>query len=233
MSANRTGQGARQIGQARPLIAEEVYMGRPERSEKQNVSEAPQAGVYTFGGCARLRDQYALIGTSLLRYDGGFCRYRHGISDEFSDFCSSVATVPVEVLESYLEDLLNLEVSEQSLSIFRRKLDTLGYWIALAGLLASLAMGLFAVSTGASPILGFGLTVALSLPFGILWHYAPRSGLVRRLGFAQIVSHAVARRRGTDDSDTRPRTSAMVITELLARAKSQTPLQGAARVVYH
>lgn len=189
--------------------------------------------LHPFGGCNRLLGQYACIGQELLKYEASARRYGYGSFSAFSHFREGVAFVTLEVLESYLEDLLDLEVDEDRLFITR---ETPAFqWIAvsLVGLCGSMALGLYAASTGASLFASFTLTVALAFPFAVLWHFAPRGGVTRRMAFAQIVSHEVARRRGSDKG---PRESAtesrFMFSELIAQ-KSPGSARSAAMVIYH
>lgn len=198
---------------------------------KKNQKVMPLERSHPFGGCNKILGQYAIIGHELLRYDRSIYQYGYGTSYEFTDFREGVASVPVEVLESYLEDLLDLEVSEEKLFIDRNRFGFLSHYIALGGLLCAMGVGLYAASNGASLLLSFALTVSLSLPFGVLWHFSPRDGLIRRVSFAQIVSHEVSRRRGGDKDFDRRSTSATVL-ELLGR-KTTGSAQGAARMIFH
>lgn len=193
----------------------------------RTVSDNSDKVIHPFGGCNRLAQSYELIGQELLKYD--MALYRYNTAGQYPDFRTGVASVQVEVLESYLEDLLDLDVPEQKLSIVRRHPHYIYHWLSLSGLLGSVGTGLYAVSTGASLVLSFGITVVLSLPFGVLWHFAPRGGLVRRLAFAQIVSHEISRRRGTDRNDDTDSGGATVLTSLLTQSSKTSRLQGAAR----
>ncbi len=178
--------------------------------------------VHPFGGCNRLLGHYQTVGQELLRIEtqGGIGSFREG-----------VAFVPVEVLESYLEDLLDLGVKEETLFITRefewfRSRQVLG-----VGLVAALSTGLYAASTGASLPVSFGLSALFSFPFGVLFHGAPKSGLVRRMSFAQILSGEISRRRGRD-RDGESNTSRSLLSEVLGRAQP-SPLQGAAKGFFH
>jgi hypothetical protein len=143
-----------------------------------------------------------------------------------------VAFISVETLEAYLEDLLDLEVCEENLFIFREERLVRSSLIALGGMLFALCIGLYAASSGASLFLAFGLTVCLALPFAVLWHFAPREGVMRRLGFAQTVSHEISRRRGHDRDNSDASTSGMVINRFLSR-KGPASAQGAAFNMFH
>lgn len=160
----------------------------------------------------RLLGDYRTIGAELLCYEGGTRGYGGRSFTAFTAFREGVAFVHVSVLESYLEDLLDLDITEETLFIRRTGFRPRSTHGAFIGLLGALALGLYAASGGASLPLSFGLTVALALPFAVMWHFAPRDGLARRVGFAQIISHEIARRRGGGDTRT---TSPVALLETL------------------
>lgn len=185
-------------------------------------------------GCApkksegRLSAQYGVIGSELLRYEYGIRSGRDRDALAF-DLRTGLAFVSVEILESYLEDLLDLSVSENRLGITLGRTIWPVTYLSFAGLVIALALGLFAASTGASLLLAFALTGVIGLPFGMLWHYAPRDGLSRRVLFGQVLSHEIARRRGTFRDDRGA--AGTVIRNLIVRRLQRpvfSPLSGAA-----
>lgn len=181
-----------------------------------------QTEKHPFGGCNRLLSHYQTVGIELLRIEsrGGIGSFREG-----------VAFVPVEVLESYLEDLLDLGVKEETLFISRDFQWFRSRHVLAAGLFAALGTGLYAASTGASLPVSFCLSALLSIPCAILFHGAPKIGLVRRMSFAQILSGEISRRRGRDrDSDTE--SSRSLFREVLGGPR-RAPLQGAAKNLFH
>lgn len=111
-------------------------------------------------------------------------------------FEQGVSFVPVEYLVAYLEDLLDLEVTEERLCIPRQKKFSGTIWIVVLGLCFSIASGLYVVQLGGSLLFSFALTVLLALPFGLLWHLMPRDGLSRRIKFAKLVQNEITRRKG-------------------------------------
>lgn len=187
---------------------------------------------HPFGGCNRLLSQYACVGGELLKYEASTRRYGYGSFSAFSHFREGVSFVPLEVLESYLEDLLDLDVPEDRLCINREGPTLKWTLLALFGLCGSLSLGLYAASTGASLMSSFTLTIALAAPFAVLWHYAPRGGVTRRMGFAQVVSHEVSRRRGSDKGPREPATPQFAFGELLAQ-KNPGSARSAALVIFH
>lgn len=137
-----------------------------------------------------------MIGAALCSYEEHLNVYRLGFSGAQREFQESVAFVPLEVLEAYLEDLLDEHVSEDRLFLKARHSMIRRTALIGVGLIGSLVAGLSAVANGLSSIFALLLTVALALPFVWLWHVAPTRGLARRMSFAQIVSKEIARRRG-------------------------------------
>lgn len=187
---------------------------------------------HPFGGCNRLLSQYTCIGAELLKYEASTRRYGYGSFSAFSHFRQGVSFVPVEVLESYLEDLLDLDVPEDRLFISRESPNLKWIFVSLLGLSGATSLGLYAASTGASLFASFALTAALALPFAVLWNYAPRGGVTRRMGFAQIVSHEVARRRGSDKGPRELSETPFALGDLIAH-KTPGSARSAAFVVYH
>lgn len=181
---------------------------------------------HQFGGCNRLLSQYKVIGTELLRYEEQAYQYGYSLSPDYSEFRQGVSYIPVETMESYLEDLLDLEVSTERLFIFREPRLHASF-LSLGGLLFAICTGLYAASSGASLILAFGLTVCLALPFAVLWHYTPREGLMRRVYFAQVLSHEISRRRGDRDGSESSRPT-LVLHRFLGRKAAPRSAQGAA-----
>jgi hypothetical protein len=170
----------------------------PVSSMRSRGACANGSAESAFGGCNRLLTQYRTIGRELLRTEGNRLQYRCDTARIAQEFREGVCFVGLEVLESYLEDLLDREVSEESLFIARKGWTGALIWIALAGILCAVAAGLCYGSSGASLVESSSVTLALSLPFVVLWQVSPYSGLVRRLSFARTVSHEISRRRGVD-----------------------------------
>jgi hypothetical protein len=145
-----------------------------------------------------------------------------------------VAFVPVEVLEAYLEDLLDRETVEERLFIAHRRSGRRFTAVMLAGFAGALAVGLYVASSGASLLHSFALTVVMSLPFAFFLQLYPYGGVVRRLGFAKVLSQEVSRRRGRD-KDGGGRTwqpSRFAFVDLLTPAGTESA-QGAAFDIFH
>lgn len=190
-------------------------------SSNQNHSEKV---IHPFGGCNRLLSQYHTIGHELLLTEG-----RRGDSE----FREGVSFVSVEVLDSYLEDLLNPEVRDDMLFIVREKTWTGSILIPLLGLLFALGGGLYAASIGKSLPFSFALTLGVAFPFALVLQLFPRQGLMRRMRFAQILSSEISRRRGGDKNIERwPSTTRLLFGDVLRSTKPGSA-QGAARQTVH
>ncbi|MCB0317180.1 MAG: hypothetical protein KDD56_00380 [Bdellovibrionales bacterium] len=173
---------------------------------------------------------YKTIGISLLNAEKSM--FETGdVSEAHKQFRISSSTVPVEVLESYLEDLLSLNVSDVSLSIHTGKVS-----------LASIEMNILFPFAA---LLIF-LVYSLQERFAFSWNYvlclialvavfllyaAPRSKTKRRFMFAQILSREISRRRGQGDSDFNSTSSGKSILESIFDWKKGTS-QGAARKIH-
>lgn len=184
--------------------------------------------AHPFGGCNKLLNHYACIGSELIKYEVTAGRYGYGTLSALKHFREGVVFVPLEVLESYLEDLLDIEVSETRLFITSNGSSRSWLFLCILGLMTAIAVGLYAASSGASIWRSFGLTLLIALPFWVVWHLAPKDGVARRLGFAQVVSHEVARRRGLDKGPRESIRDKFIFPEFLAQ---KTP--GSARASFN
>ena len=176
---------------------------------------------HPFGGCDRLQRQYQSIGTGLLVFEES-----PQTTNNQREFQIAVAFVPVEVLESYLEDLLDVRKSEAKLFIETEHGWVQGFSVCLAGLLLAMGIGLYAATTGASLVLSFALTVCIGFPFALLWYAFPKAGILRRMRLAQVVSQEISRRRGGDKA-TASFSSRDIIRSLMTQ-KTPSSSQGAA-----
>ena len=180
---------------------------------------------YPFGGCSRLLTDYRTIGRELLAFEQANRLYGYRSFRAFTAFREGVVFVSVEVLESYLEDLLDLEVPEEKLCIQREAARFRGLpALCFSGMVTGLGIGLFAARTGASLLLSSALAVAIAAPFAILWHFSPRSRVTRRMLFARVLSQEISRRRGRDKDE-----GAGIMFERFMAKKGAGSMQGAAR----
>ena len=158
-----------------------------------------------FGGCQRLKTHYTLIGQALKNCEVMYgCRFstwklkargqeRAEVAEQFRQ---ESVFVPTEVLESYLDDLLNLSkpdgdlfISPGTACVVRQKLFT---GICAFGTLALLVGDMIhgAIYKVLVLLLGLGSTVGLSALL------RPQGSIRRRMYFCQIVSQEISRRRG-------------------------------------
>jgi len=217
-----------------------------------DAARSNSAGGHQFGGCDRLLGHYRLIGRQLLeceRSQGGLRSLINfsalqldwngeetegGFSIEaLANFRQGVVIVPVEVLESYLDDLLDLDVDEANLFIARRRPIFGSALISLLGMCAAMSIGLYAVSLGVAFFFSLTITVFLALPFAVLWHFVPREQIVRRVRFAKLLSHEIARRRGRDGPLIPLRNVRHPVLQKLWGGKSTPSAHGAARGLLH
>jgi len=179
-----------------------------------------------FAGCKQLLSHYATIGSELIAYQGRRQRYGFGAVSAFREFHEGVVFVPTEVLESYLGDLLDSDSTDEYLFITGDRIHWTPLFITAVGLGAALGSGLYAAASGMPLHLAFGLTVISSLPFAWFWYTNPRSGAMRRMMFARVVSQEIAGRRGFEQGDFG--STGILLPEIFSHARSRT-MAGAAR----
>ncbi len=190
---------------------------------KSANSPSSSSDISAFGGCTRLLEHYRQTGAALLAYEGRMYGALVPTKSHSREFSHGVAFVPVEVLESYLDDLLDLGVSDESLFIkkprpSKRALLLVGICLlTLLGALYSLTVGPFEV-----PMPALLLSTFLA-GIGSAFYFVPRTKILRRFGFATIVSREIAARRGHDRTDL-----GGFATRLLIRDLWQAPRGGRA-----
>jgi len=152
----------------------------------------PQIALQQTARCNNFLNQYSIVGLELLRYEE-----KQAMDLSRAAFRQGVCCVPVEVLESYLEDLLDLEVTEESLFIVQQKAGQVSNLLMIGGLLLAGIISFLVAQSAGSLLSAFVLMFALCAPLGFLiFQYGPKERVVRRLKFARVVSLEVARRRG-------------------------------------
>lgn len=166
-------------------------------------SDLPQAGTANTKHEDPLYWHYRTIGNELIALEvrGSWWSISGYSSEDLLEFRRGVTFVPLEVLSSYLDDLLDLEVNDDRLFIQQRsRASAVYFWIATlmcaAGFVcASLAFDLFHGVHAAALVVSPPLFI---VALGLLL-FTPYRGL-RRLGFARVVSREISRRKG-DGSD--------------------------------
>jgi hypothetical protein len=167
--------------------------------------------LHPFGGCNRLMGQYQVIGQALLYYED-HSSSRFILNRQSSrEFSVGVSFVPVEVLETYLDDLLDLTVGDDTLCIKRSSsmLKKVVAFLAVVGvgliqLESWLSLSLMSIVLLSTLIIGL-LCVAFALP---------RMRVVRRFSFATLVSREIATRRGQGHSGLRSFAGRMLMGDL-------------------
>lgn len=148
-----------------------------------------------------LAPQYAIIGSQLINYETQLCRCVYRAQQYCRDFGISVSFVPVEVLESYLDDLIDLECTDERLCI-KRECGALPAYVGMS-LLAAVFLAVLFWGALAAPLHEYHFT-SLGLLFtallgGAALVFVYPSRTTRRLRFAHLLSQEIARRRGKDD----------------------------------
>jgi hypothetical protein len=170
----------------------------------------PQSGrppQPAFGGCKQTVDYYRMVGAALLRYEqraGELFVPSFVPSQKLqAEFSTDVAFVRVEILESFLDDLLDLHTSDDSLYVRRSRPS----WGAFA--LLAVLCGALICSWACAPLDGAGMLLPASL-FGVfvagaasVFYFVPRARVFRRFVLAKVLSQEIARRRGSGPLSTR------------------------------
>lgn len=154
--------------------------------------------AHPFGGCNKLLEQYRTIGRALVDYEQSSCAAFIPTSRGLKAFATSVSFVPVEVLETYLDDLLDLGVSDESLFIKKSKLSWRGR--LMLGILGCALLGAASVWHGdlTATLMPALLAVTFLAGIGTTLYFLPRTKAIRRFRFATLVSREIGNRRGQD-----------------------------------
>lgn len=182
----------------------------------------------------KIKCGYRTIGSALSQYEQGTPRYSYRSVAGFSEFREGVAFVGVEMLDSYLEDLLNHEISDEYLFISRDVNPSFLHTRALrlGGVMLPIALFLvFAeeIMTSSTPLALFvGMLSVLPL---VAFCMFPQLRLARRMRFARIVQQEISRRRGIDKDGSAGIGILHNLEELLGTGNQG--LQGTARWLYH
>lgn len=139
-----------------------------------------------------LREYYLTIGNALVVANGNQIQFRQ-----------AVVFLPVEILETYLHDLLTPRVTNETLFIKPESLCASSLiWIPLA--LIALAL---VITTSAGLISPLYLTAIMGMTLacvsGALVYYSLAQGMLRRMKFSRMVNIEIIRRRGNDGATNR------------------------------
>ena len=171
------------------------FQRRPIREVMITGSNALNTERSPFGGCSRLLLNYRTIGAALRSFERrswpfGIAQSRY-IAEK--DFRIAVAYISVEVLESYLEDLLDLDLGEERLFIEQPGVQISFPTLAAVAMVFCLLGGALALMAQTSPLLStlFGCALALLvLGVAVSSHQA-----TRRMRFANLLSQEINNRR--------------------------------------
>lgn len=157
-----------------------------------------------------LARQYSIIGSELLSYESSASTLvsvlEFAIQSRWSEqeasrqerFQHGVSFIQLAVLESYAEDLVDLECKDDELYI-RSKYASIGKMLFVwLGMVFALTSGSLAAFSGGTFLFSLLITTLVALPFGMYWHVSPCSGVARRMNFAKILFREISRRRGGD-----------------------------------
>ncbi|MDC0358864.1 hypothetical protein OAO01_08615 [Oligoflexia bacterium] len=181
-----------------------------------------------FGGCRKLLGNYKAIGFALLQFEDS--SKGDAATEEFR---VDVSFVSIEALEAYLEDLLDLKISEDILFLNQDKFRLRASHFFPVGIAGAMALGIYAASRGASLLLSLSLALFMAVPFALFWQLSPHGKTARRMLFAKVVSHEISRRRGDDDSDEERPLNTLTLRELFSRRASGSATGAACSVVKH
>lgn len=153
----------------------------------------------------QLCGHYRSIGLALLAYEKEAPVLLRSISEApMRNLRVALSFLPNSLLDSYLEDLLDLAVGDRELFIATSGLSPRRLLVALpfAGLFGAVALGLYLSTLDLPQSVCIASIVISSIPFALLWEYVPRSSN-RRLFFARIIAAELSNRRGHKEMGTR------------------------------
>jgi hypothetical protein len=176
-----------------------------------------------------IQSTYQSIGQSLLAYEQKAKHITSDINFAFTELRENLAFIQVEVLESYLEDLLNPKVSDEALCIARKRTKFYRFIFDILVIVTALSAGLLFIEYGYSKYTAFLAIFCSFLPFYFLSKYSPFL-ITRRMSLARALSKEISRRRGRDDDDN-TRTK-IAIKDFFIRSNAGG-IQGTAKIKYH
>ncbi|NMC62477.1 MAG: hypothetical protein GYA55_04845 [SAR324 cluster bacterium] len=196
--------------------------------EKLNTVESADPGF--LGGSRVLLFQYKCIASSLLLYEAERASFLSKDVECYKHFRESVSFIPVEILESYLDDLMDLSISDEKLFL-KKEIITHENKLLFVVLYGSIATLLFVLLQGRMLLLAACMLSLCFLLFAPEW-YRSRIYAERRLKFARLLSQEINRRRGKDHGSQNPLYEAFNWRQFFSSTKpSQMP--GAAYELWH
>jgi hypothetical protein len=179
--------------------------------------------LHPFGGCNRLLEQYHQVGQALLHYERRICGALIPGPRLSREFGHAVSFVPVEVLESYLDDLLDVGVSDESLFIKKLKPAKRALALIVIGVAALGASAIEVLNGATLASLSALILVTFFAGLGAALYFIPRMKVIRRFSFATLVSGEIARRRGYDRTNVGGFATRLLMRDLWQRGESQGP----------
>ena len=197
-----------------------------------------QQSLRPFGGCNRLLDHYQQIGRALLECERKLSTSLLPGQRHKREFGQSVVFVPVEVLESYLDDLLDVGVCDDSL--FIRKPTPAKRALLLSAVGAAAFGGSVLAVLGGATVASLSALIITTFLAGLggALYFVPRLKVFRRFSFATILSSEIARRRGHDRTNVGGFATRLLMRDLWYRGEARGsamplhPARAAARY-YH
>lgn len=174
-----------------------------------------------FGGCNRLLEQYQQTGQALLEYERRICGALIPGQRQNREFGHAVAFVPVEVLESYLDDLLDVGVSDESLFIKKLQPAKRAWVLSAVGLTAFMTSAIEVMNGATLASVTALILVTFLAGLGAALYFIPRMKVLRRFSFATVVSGEIARRRGHDRTNVGGFATRLLMRELWQRGEVQ------------
>ena len=143
-----------------------------------------------------ITETYKLIGKLLLELEPYAGLYGYILKRSPETLQSNLAFVSNEILQSYLEDLIDFTISDESLYIYRRYFLRTYNLVSIFGLIVAIIFGLKLAYSGASFPLAMLTVLSIAIPSGVIWHLAPKMTPNRRLFFAKLLNQELNRRNG-------------------------------------
>lgn len=146
----------------------------------------------------QLCGHYSSIGRALLSYEREAPLLLRSVDKlAMGNLKVALSFTPDCILDSYLEDLLDLGILDRDLFIGIPAFSARKMLVALpfAGLICSVGIGFHLSTLDFAYSYCVATIVVSSIPFALLWEWVPRSSN-RRLFFARLVAAELSSRRG-------------------------------------
>ena len=172
--------------------------------KRENKENAPK--LHPFGGCNTLLSQYNIIGTALTDCEKLTNRF-HNNSQIYKKFHETVFFIPVEVLESYREDLLDIDITESKLFINQKSItDKFSSYFNLTSLsflllfIISLSFGIYNLFQSGSVFTSLIISSVVLLPYIFFIDLVPNNKIIRRVRMSKIIMQEINSRKGSKNT---------------------------------